>query len=138
MTEIHYNNHRGMTLMEIMIVVIIMAVVAALAVPQYRNTVEHARASEATTNLSIILMGEKLYKTDNGTYLGGLLCPGGANPQTCPAINTPLNVDITAQYYNLTVGAATKVAFTATAARRGGTKVYTIDQTGTVTSVGAF
>jgi prepilin-type N-terminal cleavage/methylation domain-containing protein len=131
-------DRRGMTLMEVMIAVIVMAVVAALAIPSYRQTVEKARSSEATTNLNIILMGEKLYKIDNGTFAAAMACTSTGVPTTCTAINTALNTDITAEFYNLNVGAGTKVAFSATATRRGGTKTFTIDQTGTITSAGTF
>ncbi len=138
MTAMVRNDRRGMTLMEVMIVVIVMAVVAALAVPGYRQTVEQARSSEGTTNLNIILMGEKLYKSDNSTFIGGLACASTGTPTTCTAINTALNTDITAEFYNLAIGGATKATFSATATRRGGTKVFTIDQTGTITSAGTY
>jgi type IV pilus assembly protein PilE len=131
-------NCRAVTLMEVMIAVILMAVVAGLAIPSYRQTVERARANEATTNLNIILMGEKLYKIDNSTYLGGLSCTSTGNPTPCAAINTALNTDITAEFYNVVIGGASAAAFTATASRTGGTKTYTINQTGTITSAGTF
>ena len=131
-------NQRAITLMEVMIAVIVMAVLAGLAIPSYRQTVERARASEATTNLNIILMGEKLYNTDNSTFVGGLSCSSTGSPTTCTAINNALNTDITAEFYNLNIGGASKVGFTATATRVGGTKSYTINQTGTVTSSGSF
>jgi type IV pilus assembly protein PilE len=126
-------------MMEVMIAIIITAVLAALAIPSYRNSVEQARSNEATTNLNIIHAGEKLYILDNpGQYKAAGLCTATGTPVPCAAINGNLTIDITAQFYtlNVTTGVGT---YTATASRIGGsTKVYTITQTGAITSAGSF
>jgi prepilin-type N-terminal cleavage/methylation domain-containing protein len=83
---------RGFTLVEVMVVIVILGVMAALAVPSYRSTVEVARGNEAKTNLNIIHMGEKLYYLNNGSYWG----PGAT---TVAAVNSGLNVDMSAVYY---------------------------------------
>lgn len=83
----------GFTLTEIIIAVAILAVMAGMAVPGYFRTVEQSRANEAITNLSIIHMGQKIYRINNGTYWNG-----GANA-TVAAINTALSVDIGATFY---------------------------------------
>ena len=125
---------RAVTLMELMITVIAIGVIAALAIPSYRRTVERARYNEAVTNLNIISMGEKIFKIDSGGYWAdGATCSGVA----CAAINTNLNVDVTSQFYSLRVtgGGAN---YTARADRIGGSKWRTMDQTGTVLEGGSF
>jgi len=45
-------DQRGFTLLELLMVVVIIAILASLAVPQYIKTTERARMSEAISNLS--------------------------------------------------------------------------------------
>lgn len=78
--------------MEIMIVLVILSVLAGLAVPSYFRTIEQARINEAATTLSIIHMGEKIYRINNSSFLN-------VSPPTPGNINTLLNVDISPQYY---------------------------------------
>ena len=124
--------------MELMITVIAIGVIASLAIPSYRRTVERARSNEAVTNLNIIYMAEKIYKIDNGgLYWAGTTCNGGGSPLVCTTINTNLSVDITSQYYNLTL-AGGGAGFSASAARAGGSKTYAVDQNGVWTYGGSF
>jgi len=45
---------KGFTLLEVLIVVIIIGVLAAIALPQYVNTIEKARSAEATSNIGAL------------------------------------------------------------------------------------
>ncbi|MDA8095069.1 MAG: type II secretion system major pseudopilin GspG [Betaproteobacteria bacterium] len=59
---------RGFTLIEIMIVVVILGILAALVVPKIMSRPEQARVVAARADISTIMQALKLYELDNGTY----------------------------------------------------------------------
>ncbi len=59
---------RGITLIEVMIVVAIIAFLAMIAIPSYLKFVARAKRSEAYLNLASLYMAEKLYLAENDTY----------------------------------------------------------------------
>jgi type IV pilus assembly protein PilE len=69
--------NQGFTLIEIMIVVAILAVLAAFAIPQYRDYVLRGQLVEAANGLSTTRANMERYFQDNRTYapVGGLLPP---------------------------------------------------------------
>jgi len=58
----------GFTLLELMIVVVIVGVLAAVAVPAFGSYVKRARASEATDFLSEIRQRQESYRSEFGQY----------------------------------------------------------------------
>lgn len=59
---------QGLSLMELMIALIIVAIVAGMAYPTYQKMVARAKQTEAKTILKAIYMGQDLYKTSNQVY----------------------------------------------------------------------
>ena len=59
---------RGFTLIELMVVVVIIGVLAALIVPNVLNRTDDARATAARTDVNNLLQALKLYKLDNQRY----------------------------------------------------------------------
>jgi general secretion pathway protein G len=79
----------GFTLIEIMVVVVIMGILAALIVPKLMGRTDDARIIAAKQDIATVMQGLKLYKLDNQRYptteqgLQALI----SKPTTGPAAN---------------------------------------------------
>src|SRR5512134_3114179 len=90
-------NRKGFTLVELMIVVAIIGILAAIAIPNFLNFRLKAKTSEAKSNLGAIRSTEVAYFAEWDWYIGGQApvpiaaranddakqpCGGGATPGT--------------------------------------------------------
>jgi type IV pilus assembly protein PilE len=79
------NNKKAFTLIELLVVVLIIGILAAIALPQYRLAVEKTRAVEALTLGKAMISAQEIYYltysqyTDNFHNLD-IACPGTINP----------------------------------------------------------
>ena len=64
----------GFTLIEVMIAVAVVAILAALALPSYRDYVTRGNIPEATSRLLTKQVQMEQWFQDNRTYVGGLGC----------------------------------------------------------------
>jgi len=62
------NNRGGFTLIEIMVVIVILAMLAALVGPRLMGRTDDAKVTDARVQIKNIETALKLYKLDNGTY----------------------------------------------------------------------
>ncbi len=65
----HLKESRGFTLIELMIVVAVVGILAAVAYPSYQESVRKARRAEGRTALMEMLQQQERYMTQNNTYL---------------------------------------------------------------------
>ena len=88
----------GFTLIELLITMVVLAVLAAIAVPNYTDYVRRGKIPEATSNLQAMRTKMEQYYQDNRTYPGACVtaAPGAGQIQvptlqhftiTCPGAN---------------------------------------------------
>jgi len=75
----------GFTLLEMMIVVVVVAILAAVALPSYRAYILRSQLAEAHTNLADLATKLELFFQDNRTYAGA--CAAGTVAPLPPAAN---------------------------------------------------
>ncbi len=112
---------RGFTLIELMITVAIIAILAAVAVPQYTDYVTRGRIPDATSGLAAKRVQMEQYFLDNRTYSGAPAC--SSDTQTSP-------------YYTFSCSGADATSFTLQAVGRGAMTgfTYTVNQNDTKTT----
>ena len=116
------NRQKGFTLIELMIVVVIIGILAALAIPRFMQATVKAKESEAKTILKQIYTLERTYRQENGAYTAVIADVGFLAP--------------TNSRYLYAIDAAGPNTFTASATPDGSdadlTTTWTIDQNGTI------
>ncbi|MGE4405575.1 type IV pilin protein [Pseudomonas sp.] len=116
-------SHRGFTLIELMIVIAIIGVLAAIAYPSYQEHVRSAKRADAQTALMELAQFMERYYTGNGRYVDA----AGDAPDL-PYTEAPR--DGANKSYDLSLAAATASSYTLQAVPKAS---MTDDECGTLT-----
>lgn len=109
----------GFTLIELMIVVVIIGILSAIALPNYTNTREKAIDREAKSALKLIQSANKQYFIQGEYYY-----PVAGSESNLLNINRNLSIDLSGGHWIYTV-TRTVTGFSATAVRSGRTWTIT-------------
>jgi type IV pilus assembly protein PilE len=125
---------KGLTLIELLIVIVIVGLLAAVAIPIYTGYMQRARRADAKTALEQVRAAQEMWRAEKGSYA----TDGGGNSaetilqNTMGASNTTIS-----SYYTWSFTVKTATAFTAQATPVGtqaGDGWLEINQDGTKTS----
>ncbi|MBE9503815.1 MAG: prepilin-type N-terminal cleavage/methylation domain-containing protein [Proteobacteria bacterium] len=107
--HLNTKNSKGFTLIELLIVVGIIAILAAIAIPTYMKYVDRAKLISSVATMDVIKHDLELYNNDNGRYPGIINFPaftdGSGNLVLLSASVSAVNEKINAwNSYNLLAG----------------------------------
>lgn len=114
-----FKKERGITLIELMVVVAIVGILAAIAYPGYQEQIRRARRADAQAALMGLANALERHFTANNTYCdaggggGANSCGGATNDTGSPSIySTQSPLDGLPKYYNLTINPVTASSYT--------------------------
>lgn len=91
---------KGFTLMELMIVVAIIGIIAAIAIPSYNESTDKTRRRDAQAALMGLASAMERFYTQNSTYAG---TAGSGDAPIASLYPSQAPLDGSTKYYNLTI-----------------------------------
>jgi type IV pilus assembly protein PilE len=118
----------GVTLIEVMVVVAIVGLLAAIAIPAYDNYITRSRRADAFTALETVRAAQEMYRAERGEYRNTADFNAGLLPGC--------SQNMAGSNYTIDVARPTSTTFTATAAptttgKQSKDYSFQIDQNGT-------
>ena len=111
-------SQRGFTLLELMIVVSVIAILAAIAYPSYQDSVRKSRRADGMAALANVQLAQQKLRSNCRFFAGGL---GVAEVCGADAANSVVRASATSQddWYAIAVTNASGTGYTATATPQG-------------------
>jgi prepilin-type N-terminal cleavage/methylation domain-containing protein len=117
-------NQKGFTLIELLIVIAIIGILAAIAIPQFSAYKRRAYDSDAKANLHNLFLACKAYWGDN---TGTDTCDINVMKSTTYGYNQSTNI-------NIAIGTADELNYASTAIHTASTQQYSINSAGNIAS----
>jgi prepilin-type N-terminal cleavage/methylation domain-containing protein len=83
-------NRKGFTLIELLIVVVIIGILAAIAIPKFANTKEKAVVASMKSDLRNLASAQESYWVENRTYYNGVLPNPAFQFQISPGVTVTI------------------------------------------------
>ena len=131
------NKVTGFTLIELMIVIVVVAILASIAVPSYRQFVLRSHRTEAKRTLLNVAVAQEKFYLQNNTYAG----PSAL--EIAPPSGLGISSTTEHGHYAVAITAGSVGEFSATATAQGGQAddsrcaTFTINQAGSRTATNA-
>ena len=107
-------SQRGVTLIELMVVIVVLAILASIAVPSYRRYVMRSNRTEATAALLQVRIAQEKFFLQNGQYaVDGAL-------STAPPAGLGIPAETASGYYTIALVRPTPTTYTVTATAANG------------------
>ena len=98
------NRNRGMTLLELLIVVVIFVFLASVALPLWNSQVQKARRADARNLLLFVQIEQEKYRADTGSYAPSMNALGFSGYNSTSR-----------DYYNISILSSNETTFVASA-----------------------
>jgi len=115
-------NRKGFTLIELMVVIAIIIILAAIAIPNYINMTKRAQQSKATSDAAVIATALEVYHTDYNEYPASLTF----DPATTNTTGLLVMGDDTSSVYDTTKVAYLTSAIVTQIAKNNTTVIYAL------------
>ena len=116
-------NKKGFTLIELLIVVVIIGILAAIAIPKFANTKEKAYVASMKSDLRNLVTAQEAYFSDNNSTYAGTIGAMGTNYKASTGVT-------------VTMGTVTTTGWAATSSHNSTAKTCSISVGGTATNEG--
>ena len=117
------SNRKGFTLIELLIVVVIIGILAAIAIPKFANTKEKAYVASMKSDLRNLVTAQEAYFSDNNSTYASSTGAMGTNYKSSSGVT-------------VTMGAVTTTGWSATSRHSSTAKTCAISVGGTATNEG--
>lgn len=102
---------KGITLIELLVTISVVAILAAVAIPSYQGYLQRARRADAKTSLEQLRAAQEMWRAERGRYANN----GDDGNALLTLQNTCGAPAATVGYYNISFTVATRTSFTAQA-----------------------
>jgi type IV pilus assembly protein PilE len=111
----------GFTLIELMIVMVVIAVLAAIALPSYFDSVRKSRRGEAIAELSRVAHAQERWRANNPEFNNADVSSAATGLRLVGGVVVATNYTLASNYYTLAIGTAalSRTAYTVTATAGG-------------------